>query len=69
MAAVNMNTLRYAKQFPGIGINAVEPGFTATDLNMFQARRPWSRARKSAVGTAQKGPDGGYFDTSGPIPW
>lgn len=31
--AVNMNTVRYAKAFPDMRINAVEPGFTRTDLN------------------------------------
>lgn len=32
-AAVNMITIQYAKAFPGMRINAVEPGYTATDLN------------------------------------
>ena len=32
-AAVNMLTVQYSKAFPGIRINAVEPGFTATDLS------------------------------------
>ena len=35
-AAVNMVTVQYAKAFPKIRVNAVEPGFTATDLNAFQ---------------------------------
>ena len=32
-AAVNMVTAQYAKAFPAMRINAVEPGYTATDLN------------------------------------
>src|SRR6185295_5802980 len=32
-AALNMLTIRYAAAFPGIRINSVDPGFTATDFN------------------------------------
>jgi NAD(P)-dependent dehydrogenase (short-subunit alcohol dehydrogenase family) len=32
-AAVNMITVQFAKAFPNMRINAVEPGFTKTDLN------------------------------------
>ncbi|MBS2965258.1 hypothetical protein KGA66_19570 [Actinocrinis puniceicyclus] len=32
-AAVNMLTVQYAKGLPDLRINAVEPGFTATDLH------------------------------------
>src|SRR5262249_53857646 len=32
-AAVNMITVQFAKTFPGMRINAVDPGYTATDLN------------------------------------
>jgi NAD(P)-dependent dehydrogenase (short-subunit alcohol dehydrogenase family) len=31
--AINMITVKYAKAFPQMRINAVEPGYTATDLN------------------------------------
>ena len=31
--AVNTVTVQYAKAFPGVKINAVDPGYTATDLN------------------------------------
>ena len=34
-AAVSMLTVQYAKTFPGIKFNAVEPGFTATELTPF----------------------------------
>jgi NAD(P)-dependent dehydrogenase (short-subunit alcohol dehydrogenase family) len=71
-AAVNMITLRYAKQFPEIRINAVEPGVTATDLNMFQGTQTVEQGAEIIVRMAQVGPDGptgGYFNASGPIPW
>jgi len=32
-AGVNMVTVQYAKAFPGIRINAVDPGYVATDIN------------------------------------
>ena len=32
-SAVNMITVQFAKQFPSMRINAVEPGYTDTDLN------------------------------------
>ena len=32
-AALNMLTLQYARAYPGMRINAADPGFTATDLN------------------------------------
>jgi NAD(P)-dependent dehydrogenase (short-subunit alcohol dehydrogenase family) len=32
-AALNMLTLQYARAFPMIRINSVDPGFTATDFN------------------------------------
>jgi NAD(P)-dependent dehydrogenase (short-subunit alcohol dehydrogenase family) len=71
-AAVNMITLRYAKAFPGLRINAVEPGFTATDLNMFQGTQTVEQGAEIIVRMAQADPDGptgGYFDASGAIPW
>ena len=57
-AAVNMITLLYAKPFPEIRINAVEPGFTATDLNMFQGTQTVEQATEIIVRMAQIGLDG-----------
>jgi NAD(P)-dependent dehydrogenase (short-subunit alcohol dehydrogenase family) len=37
--AVNMITVQYAKAFPNMRINAVEPGFTKTDLNLNTGRQ------------------------------
>jgi NAD(P)-dependent dehydrogenase (short-subunit alcohol dehydrogenase family) len=71
-AAVNMVTVQYAKAFPGIRINAVEPGFTATDLNRFQGTQTVEQGAEIIVRMAQAGPDGptgGYFDAEGPLAW
>ncbi|MET8762838.1 SDR family NAD(P)-dependent oxidoreductase [Lentzea sp. NPDC004782] len=71
-AAVNMVTVQYAKAFPNMRINAVEPGFTATDLNRGAGRQTVEQGAEIIVRMAQIGPDGptgGYFDAEGPLPW
>lgn len=70
--AVNMLTLKYANAFPGMRINAVEPGYTATDLNGHSGHQTVEQAAEIVVRMAQTppdGPTGGYFDISGPLPW
>ncbi|WP_406151237.1 SDR family NAD(P)-dependent oxidoreductase [Streptomyces sp. NBC_01012] len=70
--ALNMITVQYAKAFPGIRINAVEPGFTATDLNGHRGTQTVEEGAGIIVRMAQvgqDGPTGGYFDASGPLPW
>ena len=47
-AALVMVTAQYAKAFPAIRFNAVDPGYTATDLNGRQGTQTWSRARRSS---------------------
>ena len=71
-AAVNMITVQYAKAFPAIRINAVEPGYTATDLNRHAGTQTVEQGAEIIVRMAQTGPDGptgGYFDAAGPLPW
>ena len=71
-AAVNMITVQYAKAFPAMRINAVEPGFTRTDLNGNTGIQTVEQGAEIIVRMAQVGPDGptgGYFDTEGPLPW
>ncbi|MEU4481180.1 SDR family NAD(P)-dependent oxidoreductase [Micromonospora sp. NPDC023966] len=71
-AAVNMLTVQYAKAFPEMRINAVEPGFTATDLNGRTGTQTVEEGAEIIVRMAQVGPDGptgGYFDAAGPLPW
>ncbi|MGV9646475.1 SDR family oxidoreductase [Streptomyces sp. NPDC003514] len=70
--AVNMITVQYAKAFPALRINAVEPGFTATDLNGRTGTQSVEEGAEVIVRMAQVGPDGptgGYFDIHGPLPW
>jgi NAD(P)-dependent dehydrogenase (short-subunit alcohol dehydrogenase family) len=70
--AVNMITVQYAKAFPGMRINAAEPGYTATDLNGHQGTQSVEEGAEIIVRLAQAGPDGptgGYFSAEGPLPW
>jgi NAD(P)-dependent dehydrogenase (short-subunit alcohol dehydrogenase family) len=54
-AAVNMITVQYAKAFSGIRINAVDPGFTATDLNHNTGTQTVGQGAEVIVGMAQIG--------------
>jgi NAD(P)-dependent dehydrogenase (short-subunit alcohol dehydrogenase family) len=70
--AVNMITVQYAKAFPNMRINAVEPGFTKTDLNGNTGIQTVEQGAEIIVRLAQVGPDGptgGYFDAEGTLPW
>ncbi|MFI7128688.1 SDR family NAD(P)-dependent oxidoreductase [Nonomuraea sp. NPDC050153] len=70
--AVNMITVQYAKAFPNMRINAVEPGFTSTALNRNTGVQTVEQGAEIIVRMAQVGPDGptgGYFDAEGPLPW
>ncbi|WP_433176065.1 SDR family NAD(P)-dependent oxidoreductase [Actinoallomurus sp. CA-150999] len=69
---VNMITVQYAKAFPDMRINAVEPGFTRTDLNGNTGTQTVEEGAEIIVRMAQVGPDGptgGYFAADGPLPW
>jgi NAD(P)-dependent dehydrogenase (short-subunit alcohol dehydrogenase family) len=71
-AAVNMITVQFAKAFPNMRINAVEPGYTATDLNGHTGTQTVEQGAEIIVRMAQLGPGGptgGYFDAEGPLPW
>ncbi|MGS2589075.1 SDR family NAD(P)-dependent oxidoreductase [Streptomyces hebeiensis] len=71
-AAVNMITVQYAKAFPDMRINAVEPGYTATALNAYTGTQTVEEGAEIIVRMAQVGPDGptgGYFDVNGALPW
>jgi NAD(P)-dependent dehydrogenase (short-subunit alcohol dehydrogenase family) len=70
--AVNMLTVQYAKAFPAMRINSVEPGFTKTDLNGNAGTQTVAEGAEIIVRMAQVAPDGptgGYFDAKGPLPW
>jgi NAD(P)-dependent dehydrogenase (short-subunit alcohol dehydrogenase family) len=67
-----MITVQYAKAFPGMRINAIEPGYTATDLNLHTGTQTVEEGAEIIVRMAQvasDGPTGGYFDVSGSLPW
>ncbi|MFC7645810.1 SDR family NAD(P)-dependent oxidoreductase [Streptosporangium lutulentum] len=68
---VNVITVQYAKAFPNMRINAVEPGFTKTDLNGNTGIQTVEQGAEIIVRMAQvgaDGPTGGYFDAEGPFP-
>ncbi|MBZ6136400.1 MULTISPECIES: SDR family NAD(P)-dependent oxidoreductase [Streptomyces] len=70
--AVNALTVQYAKALPGMRVNAVEPGFTATDLNGNTGTQSVAEGAEAIVRMAlldADGPTGGFFDASGPLPW
>jgi NAD(P)-dependent dehydrogenase (short-subunit alcohol dehydrogenase family) len=71
-AAVNMLTVQYAKAYPGVRINAVDPGFTATDLNHHAGTQTVEEGTEAIVRLARigvDGPTGGFFDAAGPVDW
>ncbi|MFB4303018.1 SDR family NAD(P)-dependent oxidoreductase [Actinomadura sp. NTSP31] len=71
-AAVNMITVQFAKAFPEMRINAVEPGFTKTDLNGRTGTQTVEEGAEIIVRMARVAPDGptgGYFDAEGRLPW
>jgi NAD(P)-dependent dehydrogenase (short-subunit alcohol dehydrogenase family) len=70
--AVNMLTVQFAKAFPRMRVNAVEPGFTNTDLNGRTGVQSVEVGVEVIVQMAQIGPDGPtgtYRDVNGTLPW
>ena len=70
--AINMLTVQYAKAFPRIRFNAVEPGYTATDLNHHTGIQTVEEGAEIIVRMAQldpNGPTGSYVASEGTIPW
>ncbi|RFU39542.1 SDR family oxidoreductase [Actinomadura logoneensis] len=73
-AAVNMITVCYAKELAdtGIKVNAVNPGYCATDMNGHQGVRTAAQGAAPAVWAAtlgEDGPTGAFFSDDGPHPW
>jgi NAD(P)-dependent dehydrogenase (short-subunit alcohol dehydrogenase family) len=71
-SAVTMLTTQYAKAFPQMRINAVDPGYTATDLNGNSGPQTVQEGTDAIVRMAQvdaSGPTGVFVDRDGEVPW
>ncbi|MBM0233943.1 SDR family NAD(P)-dependent oxidoreductase [Micromonospora sp. STR1_7] len=73
-AALHMLTVQYARGLPDLRINAVEPGFTATDLHGMSGPGIQSVAEGVAVivrmaTVGPDGPTGTFVDRDGELPW
>ncbi len=71
-AALNMVTTMYAKAYPGMRINAVDPGYTATDLNGHRGTQTVEEGARVIVTMAQitaDGPTGTFSDAAGAVAW
>ncbi|MEO6083620.1 MAG: SDR family oxidoreductase [Umezawaea sp.] len=70
--ALVMITLQYAKAFPAIRFNTVDPGYTATDMNGHHGTGSVEEGATAIVSLATigtDGPTGGFFDRFGPVVW
>lgn len=73
-SALNMMTLQFANELKGSGIkvNAVTPGYVATDMNQHQGTRTVEQGAATPVRLAllaDDGPTGGFFSDEGVVPW
>jgi len=71
-AALNMLTTQYAKAFPAMRINSVDPGFTGTDFNANRGTQTVTEGTDAIVRMATIGPDGptsSFVSREGPVPW
>ena len=71
-AALQMLTTQWAAALPELRINAVDPGYTATDLNGNSGPQSVEEGAEIIVTMATIGPDGPtgtYTDRNGPVGW
>ena len=71
-AALTMLTTQYAKAFPDVRVNAVDPGYTATDLNGHSGTQTLTEGTDAIVALATEGPgarSGRFVDRHGEIGW
>ncbi len=71
-AALTMLTTQYAKAFPGIRINAADPGYTATDLNGHSGPQTVTEGTDAIVALATEKPGAGsgrFVARTGEIAW
>ena len=72
--ALNAVTVQFANELQGtkVKVNAVCPGYVATDLNGHSGPRTPEQGARIAIEMAiipEDGPNGGYFNEEGRIPW
>lgn len=69
-SALNMVTSQYAKALPDVRVHAVDPGYTATDLNGHSGTQTVAEGAEAVVRacTADELP-GVFFDRHGAVPW
>lgn len=71
-AAVVALTVQYAKNLPGMRVNASDPGYTATDFNQHGGHQTVTEGTDATVALAtigQDGPTGEFHDRRGRIPY
>ncbi|GGO69025.1 SDR family oxidoreductase [Nonomuraea cavernae] len=73
-SALNALTVQYANELrkDGILVNAVSPGYVATDINNHSGYLTPAQGAAVVVSLATLGPDGptgGFFSDDGPVPW
>jgi NAD(P)-dependent dehydrogenase (short-subunit alcohol dehydrogenase family) len=73
-SALNAITLAFALELEStrIKVNAVCPGYTATDINNFEGTRTVEEAAREPVRLAlldENGPTGAFSNEDGPLPW
>ena len=69
-AAVVALTVQYAKNLPGMRVNATDPGYTATDLNRHSGHQTVEEGTDATVALATigaDGPTGEFHDRTGRI--
>jgi NAD(P)-dependent dehydrogenase (short-subunit alcohol dehydrogenase family) len=62
----------YAKALPEMRVNAVDPGYTATDLNGHNGTQSVAEGTEALVAMAQltgSGPTGTFVDRHGAVAW
>jgi NAD(P)-dependent dehydrogenase (short-subunit alcohol dehydrogenase family) len=69
-AALNMVTTMYAKSLPDVRVTAVDPGYTATNLNGFSGPQTVPEGAEPIVEACVADElAGGFVGRSGPLPW
>ncbi|WP_380173446.1 SDR family NAD(P)-dependent oxidoreductase [Kineococcus sp. DHX-1] len=71
-SALTMLTTQFAKALPDVKFNAVDPGYTATDLNGHSGPQTVTEGTDAIVELAsigKDGPTGQFRDRAGVVPW